>query len=162
MTCPSSTCPPGRRRAIKEQSAGSRPSAKYKKVLATFRLVAPKLQTVENKIVLQWIGLTSPLVSQKRFGNLWEQALALMTAHRMTLSGVGLTEDGADTDLSIGSPYQTARVSSYSEGRTSISYNDNTDKLADLTSDLGMTEYGVQYQSLLRLKVIPILSSGER
>ncbi|MCL1999037.1 MAG: DUF4054 domain-containing protein [Turicibacter sp.] len=111
---------------------------------------------------MQWIGLTSPLVSQKRFGNLWEQALALMTAHRMTLSGVGLTEDGADTDLSIGSPYQTARVSSYSEGRTSISYNDNTDKLADLTSDLGMTEYGVQYQSLLRLKVIPILSSGER
>ncbi|MCL1987424.1 MAG: DUF4054 domain-containing protein [Firmicutes bacterium] len=137
---------------------------KYKSVLATFRLIAPKLREIDNKTVLQWINLTAPLVSKRKFGNLWEQALALMTAHRMTLSGVGLFDNETETENETlpQDAYQTARVSSYSEGSVSISYNDNLEKLGNLTSDLGMTEYGVQYQSLLRLKVIPILNSGER
>lgn len=112
-----------------------------------------------NDTVSSWLELTAPLVSKKRFGKLYDQALALLTAHRMKLSGAydAASEEGGSA---IGSLADTLRVASYAEGSTSISFNNST-SLAANDSELTLTGYGTQYLSLRRMAIMPITSAGE-
>lgn len=121
--------------------------------LEIFRLIATEFHTVLDEDVEQWITLTAPLISKKRFGKLYDQALALLTAHRMKMAGYG--------DSSYGKVGDTLRVGSYSEGQTSISFttSQSTNLLAD--GELALTSYGLEYLSLRRLVIIPIRSAGE-
>ena len=98
-------------------------------------------------------------VSKKRFGKLYDQALALLTAHRMKLSGAfdAASEEGGS---SIGSLADTLRVASYTEGSTSISFNNGV-SLAANDAELTLTGYGTQYLSLRRMVIMPITSAGE-
>ena len=131
-------------------------------VLKVFRMVAVEFKGVSNEEVGEWIELTAPLVSKRRFRKLWAQALALLTAHRMKVSAVG-SEPGSDpladvSNISIGG---LTRVSNYSEGEVSIGFNSNVTQFADLNAELSLTPYGIQYLSLLRMVVISITSAGE-
>ena len=87
------------------------------------------------------------------FGKLYEQALALLTAHRLKMSGYG--------DSQLGTVGDSLRVGSYSEGETSIGFtvSQQTNLLAD--AELALTPYGLQFLSLRRLVIIPIRSAGE-
>ena len=72
--------------------AKARTPAKFKAVvpiLDIFRILAAEFASVEDPTVLQWIDLTTPMVSRKQFGNLYEQAVALLAAHRMKIAGCG-------------------------------------------------------------------------
>lgn len=122
--------------------------------LQIFRLVATEFDSLVDETIENWIELTAPLISKKRFGKLYDQALALLTAHRLKMSGYG--------DGTLGTVGDTLRVGSYSEGETSVSYtvNQATNLMAD--ADLALTPYGLEYLSLRRLVVIPIRSAGER
>lgn len=130
--------------------------------IKAFRLVASEFSSTNDKTVAQWIKLTEPLVSRKRFGKLWEQALALLTAHRMKLAGVGV-KPGEDPLEDIGNigVGGLMRVGNYSEGETSIGFNTNLTQYADLNAELALTQYGVQYLSLLRMRIMSITSAGE-
>ena len=75
-------------------------------VLETFRMMAAEFQRVPDETVEQWITLAGPLVSKKRFGPLYVQAVALLTAHKMKLAGFG--ESGME-----GVPVNGGGVSSY-------------------------------------------------
>ena len=127
--------------------------------MKVFRLLAAEFAGVLDDVVSSWLELTAPLVSRKRFGNLYDQALALLTAHRMKLSGAfdAASEEGGS---SIGSLADTLRVSSYTEGSTSISFNNST-SLAATDSELTLTGYGTQYLTLRRMVIMPITSAGE-
>lgn len=116
-------------------------------------------QQDEDLDTLSWLELTAPLVSKKRFGKLYDQALALLTAHRMKLSGAfdAASEEGGS---SIGSLADTLRVASYTEGSTSISFNNGV-SLAANDAELTLTGYGTQYLSLRRMVIMPITSAGE-
>lgn len=118
-----------------------------------FRLVATEFSDIKDEDVQKWIELTAPLISKNRFGKLYDQALALLTAHRMKMGGYG--------DSSYGTVGDTLRVSSYNEGQTSIGFGTNqaTNLLAD--GELSLTPYGLEYLSLRRLVIIPIRSAGE-
>lgn len=122
--------------------------------LQIFRLVAAEFADMKDEVVSQWIELTAPLISKRVFGKLYDQALALLTAHRLKLGGYG--------DSSLGTVGDALRVGSYTEGETSISFSTNqaTNLLVD--ADLVLTPYGLQYLALRRLVVIPIRSAGER
>lgn len=122
--------------------------------LQIFRLVATEFDSLVDETIENWIELTAPLISEKRFGKLYNQALALLTAHRLKMAGYG--------DGTLGTVGDTLRVGSYSEGETSVSYtvNQATNLLVD--ADLALTPYGLEYLSLRRLVVIPIRSAGER
>lgn len=122
--------------------------------LQIFRLVATEFADMKDEVVSQWIELTAPLISKRVFGKLYDQALALLTAHRLKLGGYG--------DSSLGTVGDALRVGSYTEGETSISFSTNqaTNLLVD--ADLVLTPYGLQYLALRRLVVIPIRSAGER
>ena len=59
------------------------------KTLQIVRLVATEFDDLSDETIEGWIDLTKPLISQKVFGKLYEQALALLTAHRLKMSGYG-------------------------------------------------------------------------
>lgn len=122
--------------------------------LEIFRLVATEFSSMKDDKVSQWLELTSPLISKRVFGKLYDQALALLTAHRLKMAGYG--------DNSYGTVGDTLRIGSYSEGETSIGFtvNQATNLLVD--AELTLTPYGLEYLSLRRLVVIPIRSAGER
>lgn len=142
----------------------TRMSAKVKAASSTlnvFRLVASEFDGVDSDTVCLWFDLTAPLISRKLFGKLYDQALALLTAHRMKLSGKyeDAAEEGGE-GMQIGSIADTLRVASYSEGSTSVSFNNSVSTL-EKDADLALTTYGTQYLSLRRLVIIPIRCSGE-
>lgn len=123
------------------------------KAIQIFRLVATEFDDLNDETVENWLELTAPMISKKRFGKLYEQALALLTAHRLKLSGYG--------DTTLGKVGDSLRVGSYSEGETSVSFtvSQATNLLAD--AELALTPYGLEYLSLRRLVIIPIRSAGE-
>lgn len=131
----------------------------FTSALKAFRLVASEFAGVDNKTVKSWMELTAPLVSRKKFKNLYDQSLALLTAHRMKLSGAyeAASEEGGS---SIGSIADSLRVASYSEGSTSISFNNSVSALTN-DAELALTVYGTQYLTLRRMVIMPITSAGE-
>lgn len=132
--------------------------------LEIFRVVAAEFAEENDAKVCLWLNLTAPLVSRKRFGEVYGQALALLTAHRMKTAGVGSETGGAESGLSdIGGVGAAFKVASYSSGGESISFNSGalTSKL-DSDAEYAQTVYGVQYLTLRNLYAIPILNSAER
>ena len=63
-------------------------------VLEVFRLMAVEYSYVDDDTVQQWAELTAPLVSRKQIGKLYEQGVALLTAHRMKVAGVSGGQTG--------------------------------------------------------------------
>ena len=122
-------------------------------VIEIFRLVATEFKDLDDDKVMAWSELTAPLISKKVFGKLYDQALALLTAHRLKMAGYG--------DSTYGTVGDTLRIGSYSEGETSVSFtvNQGTNLLVD--AELALTPYGLEYLSLRRLVVIPSRSAGE-
>lgn len=121
--------------------------------LEIFRMVATEFGDVKDEEVQKWLQLSAPMISRKRFGKLFDQAHALLTAHRMKMAGYG--------DSSYGTVGDTLRVGNFSEGETSIGFTTSqaTNLLAD--GELALTPYGLEYLSLRRLVIIPIRSAGE-
>ena len=122
--------------------------------LEIFRLVATEFSSMKDAKVSQWLELTAPLISKRVFGKLYDQALALLTAHRLKMAGYG--------DNSYGTVGDTLRIGSYSEVETSIGFTVNQPKNLLVDAELTLTPYGLEYLSLRRLVVIPIRSAGER
>lgn len=121
--------------------------------LEIFRTVASEFSQVTDATVLSWIELTAPLISEKRFGKLYQQALALLTAHRMKLAGLG--------DSGTGNVADGLRVGSYSEGGISISYSSSGQVAIQENGEYSLTIYGIQYLALRRRVIIPIRCAGE-
>lgn len=118
-----------------------------------FSIVADEFRTCNEAVVRQWMTLTEPFISKKVFGKTYEQALALLTAHRMKMAGYG--------NATLGTVDDAMRIASYSEGETSISFS--TNQATNLMSDgwLALTPYGLQYLAIRNMAVIPIRSAGE-
>lgn len=132
--------------------------------LEIFRFVATEFKAVDDDTVLDWLDLSAPFVSRKRFGKMYQQALALLTAHRMKTANVGVSESASDGDLSdVGGVGTAFKVGSYSSGGESVSFNSAV-LTAKISPDAEYTQtvYGVQYLTLRNLNVIPITNAGER
>ena len=121
--------------------------------LEIFRLVATEFSDLNDETIVNWLELTKPMVSKKRFGKLYEQALALLTAHRLKMAGYG--------DSSLGTIGDSLRVGSYSEGETSVSFTVSQATNLTVDAELALTPYGLEYLSLRRLVIIPLRSAGE-
>ncbi len=135
--------------------------------LEIFRLVATEFSDLPDddevdpdtgKVVRyginSFINLYSDQISEKRFGGTYQKALAYLTAHKLKMSGYGSTENGTMSDA--------LRVSSYSEGETSITYSTNQQSNLQVDAEYALTVYGLEFLTLRRNAVIPIISAGER
>lgn len=120
------------------------------------RLIGGEFADVDDSTVEQWIELVRPMVSQKQFGKLYEQALAYLVCHKMKLAGLGKNVLGDIDPISAG-----LSVSSVSEGGSSISFGTNQGTSVAADGELGLTAYGVQYLSLRRMVIVPIHCGGE-
>lgn len=134
--------------------------------LAIFRLVATEfanmpdddvIDTETGKIteygVNSFLQLYSDQISEKRFGKSYQKALAYLTAHKLKMNGYGNNENGVIGD--------SLRVGSYSEGETSISYTTNQQTNLQVDAEYALTVYGLEYLTLRRNAIIPIISAGE-
>ena len=131
-------------------------------VLSAFRLVAAEFKDVPDDVIEAWIELTAPLVSRRRFRNLYSQALALLTAHRMKLANVNVAvEDDPLVDVGAIGVGNLMRVANYSEGEVSIGFNSSISQYTETNAELALTQYGIQYLSLRRMRIMPITSAGE-
>ena len=132
-------------------------------VLCIFRLIAPEFADIDEETVKAWIHLTDPLVDSRRFGKLHDQVLALLTAHRMKLAHTGVSaEDDPLADIGNIGMGNLMRVNSYKEGQTSITFNHDQAALClETDAEYALTEYGIQYLTLRRKRIMPLVSAVE-
>ena len=133
--------------------------------LKIFRLVAKEFSEMPDDDlkdtdgnVLQYgvnsfLALYSDQISEKRFGSSYNKALAFLTAHKLKMNGYGDCENGKISD--------SLRVGSYSEGETSISYTTNQQTNLQVDAEYALTVYGLEFLTLRRNVIIPIVSAGE-
>lgn len=136
--------------------------------LQIFRIVAqefaaiPDDDTVDEETGATTIGVNTYLelyadqISQKRFGNLYEKALAYLTAHKLKMQGLGSDKDGG-----IGTIADALRVSSYSEGETSISFGTSQAANLEVDGEYALTIYGIEFLAIKRSVIVPIINAGE-
>ncbi len=134
--------------------------------LAIFRLVATEFSDMPDDDVVDdetgkaiergvnsFLRLYSDQISEERFGKSYQKALAYLTAHKLKMNGYGNNENGVIGD--------SLRVGSYSEGETSISYTTNQQTNLQVDAEYALTVYGLEFLTLRRNAVIPIISAGE-
>lgn len=133
--------------------------------LAIFRLVATEFADMPDEDVTDketgkvtygvksFLELYSDQISEKLFGSTYQKALAYLTAHKLKMSGYGNNENGKIGD--------SLRVGSYSEGETSITYTTNQQTNLQVDAEYALTVYGLEFLTLRRNAVIPIISAGE-
>lgn len=121
--------------------------------LEIFRLVATEFKDVDDAEVEKWMELTKPFISKKKFGNTYNHALAYLTAHKFKMAGYG--------DNTMGKVDDALRVSSFSEGDASIGFSVSQANNMATDAEFALTSYGLQYLSIRRLRIIPIVSAGE-
>ena len=121
--------------------------------LETFRLIATEFEAISDDDIDDWVELVKPLISEKKFGNTYNMALALLVAHKLKMAGYGDTSTGRVDDA--------LRVSSYSEGEVSISYSASQSGSISVDAEYTLTAYGLQFLGIRRSKIIPIISAGE-
>lgn len=121
--------------------------------LEIIRKTMDEFSEVPDETVEVHISLAEPLVSKRRFGKLYTQALAYLVAHNMKMLGLG-KKIGAGT---IG---DTIGLSSVSEGETSVSFSNNQAGNTSADAEYGLTVYGMKYIQLRRRCIIPIVSAG--
>ena len=128
--------------------------------LQIFRIVASEFNDIPDEDVTDpdtgkvvthgvktYLELYSDQISEKK-------ALAYLTAHKLKMNGYGNSENGTIGD--------SLRVSSYSEGETSVSYSTNQQSNLQVDAEYALTVYGLEFLTLRRNAIIPIVSAGER
>lgn len=123
------------------------------KPLEIFRLVATEFEEVADEEVEKWMEFAKPFVSKKKFGNTYDHAIAYLTAHKLKMAGKG--------DNTMGKVDDALRVSSFSEGDASIGFSVSQSNNMAIDAEYALTIYGLQYLSIRRQRIIPIISAGE-
>lgn len=122
--------------------------------LEIFRLVATEFSEISDKEVEKWIELSKPFISKSRFGNTYNHVLAYLAAHKLKMAGYG--------DNSLGKVDDALRVSSFSEGDASIGFAVSQGSSLSVDAEYTLTSYGLQFLSIRRSKIVPIVSSAMR
>lgn len=125
------------------------------KVLEIIRATMDEFKNVPDEKVEVFISLAEPLVSPKRFGKLYEQAVAYITAHKMKLAGLGNV-------IGVGTIGDTFGIASVSEGDTSVSFSTSQQSnMGKADGEYALTLYGSMYLTLRSRVSIPIICGGE-
>lgn len=136
--------------------------------LKIFRMVAPEFANIPDddttdpdtgKVkygINSYLNLYSDQISEKRFGSTYQKALAYLTAHKLKMNGFGNNEGTGNIAIA-----DSLRVGSYSEGETSISFTTNQQTNLQVDAEYALTVYGLEFLTLRRNAIIPIISAGE-
>lgn len=124
--------------------------------LEIIRITMDEFADVPDEKVRAFISLAEPLISRKRFGRLYEQALAYLAAHKMKVLG------GLGRKSVIGTVGDTYGLASVTEGKTSVSFSAaQQGSLGKKDGEYALTTYGSMYLALRNRAAIPIICGGE-
>lgn len=132
-----------------------------RKVASIIKVVAPEYKDKNGNDLKIWIELSEPYISERKFGKLYYQALAYLTAHKMALNS-GASEQDTMSGGSV-SIKDMMNVSSYTEGSTSISFNNSaisSGASSGTDAEYLLTAYGVQFIAIRDRCIVPITISG--
>lgn len=135
--------------------------------LEIFRIVATEFAEIPDEDVVDtetgkvtqygiksFMGIYADQISKKRFGKLYEKALAYLTAHKLKMSGYG-------EQSGLGRIADSLRVSSIHEGEASVSFSTNQSTNLQTDAEYALTTYGLEFLTIKRLVIIPIVNAGE-
>lgn len=133
-----------------------------RKIAAIVRNVAPEFKDKTDDDLRIWIELAEPYISESKYGKLYPQALAYLTAHKMSLNAPAEAgTQGEKIDVSV---KNTMNVASFSEGSTSISFNNSavSSGASSGASDAEylLTAYGLQFLAIKKRCIVPIMIAG--
>lgn len=129
--------------------------------MEAFEIIRATMQEfsgVPDEQVRIYISLAEPMISERKFGRLYPQALAYLAAHQMKAGGLGQSAVGG---ISIGDMSGYSAIS-ISEGDTSVSFASSQKSGSSTSSseDYSTTSYGKQFQQLQNRCIVPIVSAG--
>lgn len=107
--------------------------------LEVFRKVASEFNAMTDNEVQDWMELSSPFVSQKRFANLYPQALAYYTAHMIK------TNQGDNDGMLIREK----------EGDLEKQYMDMSQNIKVANIYLMRSQYGQMFMTLSKRRGLP-------
>ena len=153
-------CPKALRRSAGGASQSKTREELYAEALKIFRIVASEFNGIpdgddESGGILTYFSIFSDLISVSRFGKSYPKALAYLTAHKLKMMGLGVDSDN------IGSIAASLRLSSASEGETSVSFSTNQGTNMQPDAEYALTIYGLEFLTLKRNAIIGIVSAGE-
>lgn len=130
-----------------------------RKIASVIKTVAPEYKDMPEEDLKVWIELSEPYVSERQFGKLYIQAMAYLTAHKMSLNAPAASQEEVG-NVSIKG---TMNVASYTEGSTSISFNNpaaSSGSSSGADAEYLLTAYGVQFNAIRKQCIVPIAISG--
>lgn len=135
-----------------------------RKVIAILKAIAPEYKEMGEDDLRIWVELSEPYISESKYGKLYYQALAYLTAHKLSLNApVEKKEEGGSISTSVKS---TMNVASFSEGSTSISFNNPSTSSSGGSSSADaeylLTSYGLQFMDIKKQCIVPIAIAGMR
>ena len=116
----------------------------------------PETGEVKEYGINSYLELYKDQISEKRFGSTYQKALAYLTAHKLKMSGLGNNEGTGNIAIA-----DSLRVGSYSEGETSISFTTHQQTNLHVDAEYALTVYSLEFLTLRRNAIIPIISAGE-
>lgn len=126
------------------------------KFIALFRTLAPDLQDVTDTMVLAMRDIVAPTISVSKFGDLYDQALAYLIAHKLTVQKI-ISEQGATaTELTAGG------IVSEKEGDLSRSYGSKQSNVAGGSCYIDSLQKTVYGQEFLNIRNMRIVSAATR
>ena len=127
-------------------------------ILEVIRVIGTEFDSVPDSEIEKWIEILKPMVSKKRFGGLYKQAVAYLVCHKMKMAGNGTNPLGDELGNMNAIGFA---VGSVSEGGSSISFGASQGSNLTKDAEFGLTAYGMQYLSIRRMVIVPIHVSGE-
>lgn len=124
--------------------------------LEIFRKIAPEFKQIPDDEVQGMLDLAGDILSKKRFGKMYDRAVALLAAHQFTLQTMIANDEnaGAATSLTSGA------LVSEREGDLQRSYGGMASSSSgdDMDSLLKKTVYGLQFLALRSMCVVPVMT----
>ena len=114
-------------------------------ILQWIKMLAPEFKGIHARELRHWIEFCEPMIGRKEYGKLYSRALALLACHKMKLNGLGNNEYGTIAE--------SMRLSSVSEGDSSVSFNGSQSPTAETNAEFTLTSYGLQFNDI-KLRVI--------
>ena len=127
--------------------------------LEIFRKIAPEFSDISDDDVLEMLDFMGETLSKKRFGKMYDRAVALLAAHQFTLQRLIANDEAAGAAASI----TAGQLVMEKEGDLQRQYGGNASQVAavsgnDADSLLKKTAYGLQYLTLRSMCIVPALT----
>lgn len=133
-----------------------------RRIAAIIRNVAPEYSGKTDDELRVWIELAEPYLCESKYGKLYPQAIAYLAAHKMSLN-VPAEAGSAEESIDI-SVKNTMNVASFTEGSTSISFNNSSAggsaASGDADAEYRLTAYGLQFLAIKKRCIVPIMIAG--